>query len=134
MAWLTPGTALTTPSCTDICVVKTASPFHLGDARKIPEEPLARFDTAMKQSFGSAPNLSLNSAFVHSLMWPAPSMERRPRSPENSLPAWPKESCYFTFCQYHSPVVSFFRPIPLLSIVWMKWVLFPTASIWNPES
>lgn len=40
-----------------------------------------------------------------------------------------KESCYFTFCQYHSPVVSFFRPIPLLSIVWMKWVLFPTASI-----
>lgn len=41
----------------------------------------------------------------------------------------PKESCYFTFCQYHSPVVSFFRPIPLLSIVWMKWVLFPTASI-----
>ena len=92
MAWLTPGTALTTPSCTDICVVKTASPFHLGDARKIPEEPLARFDTAMKQSFGSAPNLSLNSAFVHSLMWPAPSMERRPRSPENSLPAWPKES------------------------------------------
>lgn len=92
MAWLTPGTALTTPSCTDICVVKTASPFHLGDARKIPEEPLARFDTAMKQSFGSAPNFSLNSALVHSLMWPAPSMERRPRSPENSLPAWPKES------------------------------------------
>lgn len=92
MAWLTPGTALTTPSCTDICVVKTASPFHLGDARKIPEEPLARFDTAMKQSFGSAPNFSLNSAFVHSLMWPAPSVERRPRSPENSLPAWPKES------------------------------------------
>ena len=92
MAWLTPGTALTTPSCTDICVVKTASPFHLGDARKIPEEPLARFDTAMKESFGSAPNFSLNSAFVHSLMWPAPSMERRLRSPENSLPAWPKES------------------------------------------
>lgn len=83
---------MTTPSCTDICVVKTASPFHLGDARKIPEEPLARFDTAMKQSFGSAPNFSLNSAFVHSLMWPVPSMERRPRSPENSLPAWPKES------------------------------------------
>ena len=94
MAWLTPGTALTTPSCTDICVVKTASPFHLGDARKMPEPPDARFDTAMKQSFGSAPNFSLNPAFVHSLMWPAPSMERRPRSPENSLPAWPKES-YF---------------------------------------
>lgn len=92
MAPLTPGTALTTPSCTDICVVKTAESFQRGEARKMPEPPDARFDTAMKQSLGLAPNLLWNSAFVQSLMWPAPSMERRPRSPENSLPAWPKES------------------------------------------
>lgn len=94
VASLDPVTGFTTPSCTDICVVKTASPFQRGVARKMPEPPLARFDTAMKQSFGSAPNFSLNSAFVHSLMWPAPSMERRPRSPENRRPAWDTES-YF---------------------------------------
>lgn len=90
----------------------------------------------MKQSFGAAPNLPWNSAFVQSLMCPAPSAESLPRSPENSLPAWPKESwnrlykngSHWLFCELrpmHLNVAPFARICTVLNVLPLDAVILP---------